>query len=173
MRRLELLVGITLIGAVQSLAPFVPTPEDVVDRMLALAEVTDRDVVMDLGSGDGRIPIRAAVKYGARGVGIELDPELVARSKANARKAGVEHLTEFRLEDALTADVSRATVVTLYLYSEANIKLRPTLRSKLQPGARIVSHAFSMGPNWPPDRVDRFTSERGDDVILYLWRIRR
>ena len=157
--------------APQSLAPYVPTPEDVVDRMLALAEVTRSDTVLDLGSGDGRIPIRAAQKYGARGVGIEIDPRRIAEARVNAQKAGVEALVEFRLEDALTADVSSATVVTLYLLSSSNAKLRPALQRQLKPGARIVSHAFSMGPDWPADRIDRFTSERGDSVTLYLWRI--
>ena len=156
----------------QSLAPYLPTPEDVVDRMLALAEVTRDDLLVDLGSGDGRIPIRAAQKYGARGLGIDIDPRRIEEAKANARKAGVEHLVEFRLGDALQTDVSSATVVTLYLLSSSNAKLRPMLQKHLKPGARIVSHAFSMGPEWPADKVDRFVSEQGDQVTLYLWRIR-
>jgi cyclopropane fatty-acyl-phospholipid synthase-like methyltransferase len=155
----------------QSLAPFITTPEDVVDRMLTLAAVGRDDVVFDLGCGDGRIPIAAARKYGARGVGIDIDPARIAESKANARAAGVESLVEFRLEDALTADVSRATVVTLFLLSSSNEKLRPMLVRQLKPGARIVSHAFSMGRDWPADKVDQFTSARGDEVTLYLWTI--
>lgn len=155
----------------QSLAPYIPTPEDVVDRMLALANVTREDVVLDLGCGDGRIPIRAAQKYGARGIGIDIDPKRIEESLANAKAAGVEHLTEFRVEDALTADVSRATVVTLYLLSSSNSILRPKLVAGLRPGSRIVSHAFSMGPDWPADKVDRFTSARGDSITLYLWKI--
>jgi ribosomal protein L11 methylase PrmA len=155
----------------QSLAPYVPTPPDVVERMLELAQVTKADVVYDLGSGDGRIPITAAVKYGARGVGIDIDPKRIAESRANARAAGVEHLVEFRLEDVMTSNVSEATVVTLYLLSSSNAKLQPALKAQLRPGARIVSHAFSMGPEWPADKVDQFTSERGDEVTLYLWRI--
>jgi precorrin-6B methylase 2 len=155
----------------RSLAPYVPTPEDVVDRMLVLAQVTKTDVVYDLGSGDGRIPIAAAVKYGARGVGIDIDPRRIEESRANAKAAGVEHLVEFRLGDVLQADVSPATVVTLYLLTSSNAKLRPMLQKQLRPGSRIVSHAFSMGPSWPADRIDQFTSARGDEVTLYLWKI--
>lgn len=153
----------------RTLAPFFSTPHEVVDRMLTLAEVTRDDVVYDLGSGDGRIPIAAAVKYGARGVGIDLVPARIAESRANAQAAGVAHLVEFRLEDAMTADVSDATVVTLYLLSSANQLLRPHLARQLRPGARIVSHAFSMGPEWPPDKVDQFAGATGDKVTLYLW----
>jgi hypothetical protein len=106
-------------------------------------------------------------------VGIDIDPRRIEESRANARAAGVEQLVEFRLEDALTADVSRATVVTLYLLSSSNEKLRPMLQRQLKPGARIVSHAFSMGTAWPADKVDQFVSARGDEVTLYLWTIRR
>jgi SAM-dependent methyltransferase len=153
-----------------TLAPYVPTPPDVVDRMLALAEVTREDVVFDLGCGDGRIPIRAAQKYGARGVGVDIDPRRIEEARANARAAHVEALVDFRLEDALNVDVSPATVVTLYLLSSSNAKLRPILTRRLRPGARIVSHAFSMGAEWPADKIDQFTSERGDEVTLYLWK---
>lgn len=153
----------------QSLAPYVPTPMDIVERMLVLAGVTKADVVYDLGCGDGRIPIAAAVNYGARGVGVDIDPRRIEESKANAKAAGVEHLVEFRLEDALTVDVSPATVVTLYLLGSSNAKLRPQLTKQLRPGARIVSHAFSMGPTWPADKIDRFTTVRGDEITLYLW----
>jgi precorrin-6B methylase 2 len=154
----------------QSLAPYVPTPEDVVERMLEFAQVTKTDVVYDLGCGDGRIPIAAARKYGARGVGIDIDPRRIEESKANARAAGVEQLVEFRLGDVLEADVSPATVVTLYLLGSSNARLRPILTKQLKPGARIVSHAFSMGPAWPADRIDRFTTVRGDEITLYLWK---
>jgi SAM-dependent methyltransferase len=154
----------------QSLAPYVPSPPEVVDRMLNLAQVTQDDVVYDLGCGDGRIPITAAKKYGARGVGIDIDPRRIEESRANATAAGVQHLVEFRLEDAMAADVSPATVVTLYLLSSSNAKLRPTLTRQLRPGARIVSHAFSMGPTWPADRIEQFTTERGDEITLYLWK---
>lgn len=167
------IVAALLLSSPQSLAPYVPTPDDVVDRMLTLAEVTARDVVVDLGCGDGRIPIRAAQRYGAHGIGVDIDPQRIAESRANAKLAGVEHLTEFRVEDALTTDLSKASVVTLYLFSSANLVLRPRLQQQLPRGARVVSHAFSMGPDWPADKVDRFTSARGDQVTLYLWQIRR
>ena len=162
-------VSACLLGLAQVLAPYVPTPHDVVERMLAFAEVGPQDVVYDLGSGDGRIPIAAAVSAGARGVGIEIDPRLVEESRAHARAAGVAHLVEFREADVLTADVSGATVVTLYLLTKSNVRLRPLLTRQLRPGARIVSHGFSMGPEWPPDKVHRFTTERGDEITLYLW----
>lgn len=171
-RAAVLLSCFALLAPQQSLAPFHASPEDVVDRMLALAKVTKDDVVLDLGCGDGRIPIRAAQKYGARAIGVDIDPRLIELSKANAKKAGVENLVEFRVEDALTTDVSKATVVTLFLLPSSNAKLRPMLTSRLKPGARIVSHAFSMGTDWPADQIDHFTSANGDEVTLYLWRIR-
>ncbi|MFP5378438.1 MAG: SAM-dependent methyltransferase, partial [Vicinamibacteria bacterium] len=120
-----------------NLAPYVPTPQEVVDRMLALAGVTKDDVVYDLGCGDGRIPITAAVKFGARGVGVDIDPVRIAEANANAKRAGVSHLVTFRLQDALTTDVSEATVVTLYLLSQSNLRLRPILTRQLKPGSRI------------------------------------
>jgi len=167
----QLVVSLGLLAAApQSLAPYVPTPEDVVDRMLVLAGTTRDDVVYDLGCGDGRIPIAAAKTYGARGVGIDIDPKRIEESRANAKAAGIEHLVEFRLQDALTADVSAATVVTLYMLGSGNAKLRPILTRQLRPGARIVSHAFSMGPTWPADKVDQFISARGDEVTLYFWK---
>ncbi|HVL69962.1 MAG TPA: methyltransferase domain-containing protein [Vicinamibacterales bacterium] len=162
-------IALALLAPAQRLAPYAATPHDVVDRMLALAGVTATDVVVDLGCGDGRIPVRAAQKFGARGRGVDLDPRRIDEAQANARAAGVEHLTEFVVGDALKADVSEATVVTLFLGSEGNARLRPILQSQLRPGARIVSHAFSMGPEWPPHRVERFTSADGDAVTLYLW----
>ena len=152
-----------------SLAPFVPTPQDVVDRMLELAGVSENDVVYDLGCGDGRIVITAAERYGARGVGVDIDPQRIAESRANAERAGVTHLVEFIQQDALQVDVSDATVVTLYLLSSSNMKLRPILTSQLKPGARIVSHAFSMG-NWDADHVERFTDTRGNTRTLYVWK---
>jgi SAM-dependent methyltransferase len=153
----------------RSLAPFVPTPQDVVDRMLDLAGVTPADVVYDLGCGDGRIVITAAERFGARGVGVDIDPQRIAESNANAERAGVQHLVRFVEGDAMAVDVSEATVVTLYLLSSSNVKLRPNLTSQLPAGARIVSHAFSMG-DWEADRVERFTDERGNTRTLYLWR---
>jgi SAM-dependent methyltransferase len=171
-RLLGLVAVLPLLALPQSLAPYVPTPPDVVERMLALAQVTKADVVYDLGCGDGRIPIAAAKTYGARGVGLDIDPRRIEESRANAKAAGVEHLVEFRVEDVMKADVSPATVVTLYLLSSSNAKLRPILQKQLRPGARIVSHAFSMGSEWPADKIDPFTTVRGDEITLYLWRIR-
>jgi SAM-dependent methyltransferase len=152
-----------------SLAPYVATPQDVVDRMLALAEVTEKDVVYDLGCGDGRIVITAAQKHGARGVGVDIDPQRITESEANARKAGVEKLVSFKLQDALTVDVSKATVVTLYLLSASNMKLRPLLTRQLAPGSRIVSHAFSMG-DWEPAKVEQYDDAQGITRTLYLWK---
>ena len=152
-----------------TLAPYVPTPQDVVDRMLEVAQVTSRDVIYDLGSGDGRIVITAAKKYGARGVGIDIDSERISESRRNAREAGVGSLVEFRRGDILNADVSGATVVSLYLVTSTNLKLRPLLTRQLQPGARIVSHAYAMG-DWTPDKVERFKDSQGDDRVVYLWR---
>ena len=155
---------------VTNLAPYVPTPDDVVDRMLTFAKVTRKDVVYDLGCGDGRIVIAAAKKYGARGIGVDIDPERINESIANARMAGVEKLVTFKLQDALKTDVSEATVVTLYLLSFANLQLRPLLQKQLKPGARIVSHNFGMG-NWEPDEIDSFRDASGGTRTLYLWRI--
>jgi SAM-dependent methyltransferase len=151
------------------LAPYVPTPQEVVDRMLQLAAVAKNDVVYDLGCGDGRIPITAAKAYGARGIGVDIDPQRIAEANANAKQAGVAHLVAFRLQDAMTVDLSEATVVTLYLLSSSNLKLRPLLTKQLKPGARIVSHAFSMG-DWQADKVDTFNDSAGNRRTLYLWK---
>ena len=158
-------------AAPTNLAPYVPTPPEVVDRMLALAKVGPRDVVYDLGCGDGRIVVAAAKKYGARGVGVDIDPQRISESIANARRAGVEKQVTFRVEDAMKTDVSDATVVTLYLLSFANVQLRPILLKQLEPGARIVSHNFGMG-DWDPDQVDSFTDANGGTRTLYLWKVR-
>ena len=152
-----------------SLAPYVPTPQDVVDRMLALANVTSTDVVYDLGCGDGRIVVTAAKKFGARGVGVDIDPERIRESEANAKTEGVEKLVTFRLQSALDVDLSPASVVTLYLLSASNLRLRPLLTKQLKPGARIVSHAFSMG-DWAPDRREEFVDSRGVTRTLFLWK---
>jgi SAM-dependent methyltransferase len=153
----------------KSLAPYVPTPQDVVDRMLKLAAVGPNDVVYDLGCGDGRIVITAAKQFGARGVGVDLDPERIKESQANARQAGVQDRVTFKLQDAMTVDVSEATVVTLYLLSASNLKLRPMLTKQLRPGARIVSHAFTMG-DWDPVETDSFQDAQGMQRSLYLWK---
>ena len=152
------------------LAPYVATPQEVVDRMLEMAEVRPTDVVYDLGSGDGRIVITAAKKYGARGVGFELDEKLVRRAQDNARRAGVTSLVEFRHQDVMTVDLSPATVVTLYLLQDANLRLRPIILSQLPLGARVVSHKFHMG-DWRPDRTEKVQATSGDVHTLYLWRI--
>lgn len=150
--------------------PFVPTPLEVVDRMLELAEVKKGDVVYDLGSGDGRIIIRAAKKYGVRGVGVEIDPDLVRRARDNAWKEEVDHLAEFLEQDALTVDVSSATVVTLYMLPEFNAKLRPILWKQLKPGSRVVSHDFPI-EGWTPVKVEKMRGDFIHDHTLYLWRI--
>ncbi len=156
-------------GTQESLAPFVPTPQDVVDRMLELAEVTSRDVVYDLGCGDGRIVITAARKYGAQGMGFDIDPERIRDSVANAKAAGVDNLVSFKQQDVMTVDVSPASVVTLYLLTASNLKLRPLLTKQLKPGSRIVSHMFSMG-DWEPAKTDNFINEEGFTRTLYLWK---
>jgi SAM-dependent methyltransferase len=143
---------------------YVPTPTRVVDAMLSLAAVGPNDVVFDLGSGDGRIVI-AAAKRGARAVGIELEPDLVAEAGRNARKAGVANRVQFIEGDIFTADLSSASVVTLYLLSSINERLRPKLLRELKPGSRIVSHRFGMG-EWPPAKTLKVA---GVDILL--WRI--
>jgi SAM-dependent methyltransferase len=157
-------------GAPQApnLAPFVPSPPEVVDRMLTLARVGAGDIVYDLGSGDGRIVIAAAQKFGARAVGVDIDPVLVERATAAARAAGVADRATFRVQDALTVDLSDATVVTLYLLAASNVKLRPILTKQLRRGTRIVAHNFPIG-DWEPDRVDTFTDTGGATRTLYLW----
>ncbi len=152
--------------------PFVPTPTEVVDRMLEMAQVTNKDVIYDLGSGDGRIVIRAAKKYGARGVGIEIDPDLVALSERNARKEGVENLVEFREQDVFNADVSPATVVTLYLFPDFNARLRPILEKQLRAGSRVVSHDFNI-EGWRPVKVDKMKGDFLHDHTIYLFRIEK
>lgn len=150
---------------VETDVPFVGTPQDVVDRMLKLAEVSEEDVVYDLGSGDGRIVVTAAQKFGARGVGIEIDPQRLREARRNAKQAGVTEQVEFRQEDLFEADFSEASVVTMYLLPDVNMKLRPELLMQLDPGDRVVSHAFDMG-SWEPDS----TVEAGTHT-LYLWTI--
>jgi protein-L-isoaspartate O-methyltransferase len=166
------LISIVLaLAAALPQAPFVPTPPDVVDRMLTLAELTSSDVLYDLGCGDGRIVIAAAKTRRTRGVGVDIDPQRIEEARRNARSAGVEHLVTFRVEDALTTDVSDATVVTLYLVAALNARLRPRLMSQLRPGARIVSHNFPIG-DWEPDTVQTFMSADGQSRTLLRWDIR-
>jgi cyclopropane fatty-acyl-phospholipid synthase-like methyltransferase len=143
---------------------YVPTPDSVVAAMLDLAGVTATDVVYDLGSGDGRIVIEAAKKYGARGVGIELDPELNKRAEKNAKKAGVADKVMFVRADFFKTDLSPASVVTLFLSPNINARLQSKLRRELKPGARIVSHRFPMPPDWKPARD---LAVKGTHVFLW------
>lgn len=152
------------------IAPFVPTPQEVVARMLELAQVGREDLVYDLGSGDGRIVIAAARKYGAKAVGFEIDAALVRLSRRNIKEAGLEGLAEIREEDVRTVDLSPASVVTMYLYPGANLRLRAAIQRQLKPGSRVVSHDFSMG-DWQPDRVERVIDSAGLLRTIYLWRI--
>src|SRR6266481_4565103 len=147
--------------------PDVRTPPEVVIELLRLARVGPDDVVYDLGSGDGRIVIAAARDFGARGVGIELDPSLVAESGKNARRERVTERTQFFLQDIFDADISEATVVVLYLSPELNLRLRPKLLAQLKPGSRIVSHDFPIA-GWTPERVVNFKGPERTHV-LSLW----
>jgi len=147
--------------------PYVPTPQPVVDAMLKLAGVTSSDVVYDLGCGDGRIPITAAQKLGARGVGIDIDPKRIEEANENAKAAGVTDKVRFLNQDLFASDFKDATVVTLYLLPSLNEKLMPKLKAELKPGTRVVSHAFDMGTSWPPDK-----REEVDGKSIYLWTIR-
>lgn len=152
------------------LAPFDPTPQEVVERMLALADVRKNDVIYDLGSGDGRLLIAAAKKYGARGVGFEIEPGLVKLARENARKAGVEKLVQIRQQDFLSAELSPASVVTLYLSYDGNLAVREQLQRQLKPGARVVSYTFDMG-EWPPKIAESYRDAAGETHAIYLWQI--
>jgi SAM-dependent methyltransferase len=143
---------------------YVPTPQNVVDKMLEVAKVTKDDYVFDLGSGDGRIPITAAARYGARGLGVDLNPKLIAEARANAKAAGVADRVQFRQQDLFKTSVREATVVGLYLFVWANMKLRPRLISELRPGSRIVAHDFPIGDDWKPD-----VEEEVENRTVYLW----
>ncbi|MEJ7931428.1 class I SAM-dependent methyltransferase [Ramlibacter sp. AN1015] len=178
-RRPALLAGLALLtmprlGFAQTSAtapaldvPYVPTPQPVVDRMLELGQVGANDLLYDLGCGDGRIVITACKQHGARGVGIDLNPVRIEEAKQNARQAGVSDKVEFRVGDLFEADFAPATVVTLYLLPSVNRKLRPQLWRQLKVGTRVVSHAFDMGEEWPPERTERI-----DHRTVYLWTIR-
>lgn len=144
---------------------YVPTPQPVVEKMLELAQVREGDVLYDLGSGDGRIPITAAQKHGIRAVGIDIDPRRIAESNENARRANVDQLVTFRQADLFQSDIGEASVVTLYLLNSLNEKLKPKLLAELKPGTRIVSHAFDMG-DWEPE-----TREWVGGRSVYLWRV--
>ena len=144
---------------------FVPTPQEVVEDMLRLANVKKGDVLYDLGSGDGRIAITAAKMYGVRAVGIDIDPARIREANENAKKAGVEKLVQFRQADLFQSDFREATIVTLYLLPDLNVKLRPKLWAELKPGSRVVSHQFDMG-DWKPEK----RLESGTRTI-YFWTI--
>jgi len=150
--------------------PYVPTSEEAVKAMLKLADVKKSDVVYDLGCGDGRIVIAAAKEYGARGVGIDINPERIQQAEANAKKAGVEELVRFEENDLFDADIHQATVVTLFLLGSVNLRLRPKLLRELKPGTRIVSNTFDMG-DWTPDKEMSVgdASEESFSHRLYLW----
>jgi precorrin-6B methylase 2 len=146
--------------------PYVPTPQPVVARMLQIAKVTRNDVVYDLGSGDGRIPITAAQKYGVRrAVGIDINPERVREANQNAQQAKVTDRVEFRQQDLFNTDLREASVVTLYLLPEVNLRLRPKLLRELKPGTRIVSNTFDMG-DWKPERVENVSGS-----TIYSWTV--
>ena len=147
-------------------APYVPTPPRVVDAMLKMARVTAEDVVYDLGCGDGRIPIAAALRYGARGAGVDLDPKRIEDAIENAKAAGVADKVRFVAENVFDTDFRGATVVFLYMSVDVNQRLMPKLKA-LKPGSRVISHVFDMGPSWPPD-------EKGetDGKTYYLWVIK-
>jgi SAM-dependent methyltransferase len=151
--------------------PYVPTTEEAVKEMLKLADVKKTDVVYDLGCGDGRIVIAAAKEYGARGVGIDINPERIAEAKDNAKKASVEKLVSFEENDLFDADIHEASVVTLFLLSSVNLKLRPKLLKDLKPGTRIVSNTFDMG-DWKPDKeltLDHTADYGGLSRKFFLW----
>lgn len=147
--------------------PYVPTPQPVVDAMLKLANVKKGDVLYDLGSGDGRIPITAAKKYGVRAVGIDINPERIEEANQNAKKAGVTNRVQFRQQDLFQTNLGEASVVTLYLLPDINVKLRPQLFKQLKPGTRIVSHDFDMG-EWKPDKVLQVKGPTREHT-LYYW----
>ena len=165
-------LAISLMASGPSAAPksknpyliYVPSPQNIVDKMLEVAKVTADDFVIDLGSGDGRIPITAAKRYGARGLGVDIDPKLVADARANAKAEGVADRVEFRRQDLFQTSVREATVVALYLFVWANEKLRPRLIGELRPGSRIVAHDFPIGDEWTPD-----VTEDVDTRTVYLW----
>ena len=146
---------------------YVPTPQAVVDAMLRMANVTGADVVYDLGCGDGRIPITAAQRFGAKGIGIDIDPVRINEANENAKAAGVTDKVTFLNQDLFTSDFKDATVVTLYLLPSLNEKLMPKLKAELKPGTRVVSHAFDMGSAWPPEKT-----EQVEGKTIYYWTIK-
>jgi SAM-dependent methyltransferase len=154
----------------KKIVPYVPTPQDVVERMLELAEVKKADVVYDLGSGDGRIVITAAKKYGVKAIGFEIDPQRIKESAENIKKAGVGHLVEIRQQDIRTVDLSPASVLTMYLLPEVNLMIRPNIWKQMKPGSRVVSHDFDMG-DWKPLKTEHIKDASSWDHTLYLWHV--
>jgi tRNA G37 N-methylase Trm5 len=152
------------------IVPYVPTPQEIVDRMLEMAQVKKGDVLYDLGSGDGRIVVTAAKKYGVRAIGFEIDPERIKESHANIKKAGVEKLVEIRQQDIRTVDLSGATVLTMYLLPEVNLMIRPNIWKQMKPGSRVVSHDFDMG-DWKPLKAEKVKDNSNWDHDLYLWHV--
>jgi cyclopropane fatty-acyl-phospholipid synthase-like methyltransferase len=159
----------------QDSIPFVPSPMLVVERMLQLAEVRRDDILYDLGSGDGRIVIEAAKKFGVKGVGVDLNPTLVEQARRRAAEEGVSHLVEFRAADGLTVDISQATVVTLYMFKWFNNQMRPKLQ-RLKPGSRVVAHDFDID-EWKPTKIeyvnpaDDPSAELNEPRTLFLWKV--
>lgn len=155
----------------EDLAPFVPTPPEVVDKMLELAKAGKDSVIYDIGCGDGRIVVTAAKKYGSRGVGIDIDPVRIKESKANAKESGVEKLVKFREEDATKTDISPATIVTLYLLSESNELLRPKFERELKPGTLVVTHNYIV-PGWEGKEIDSatLTDTEGKSHSVFLYK---
>ena len=168
--RIDLFLGAHGRSDAEDLAPYVPTPQVVVDEMLRVAGVSEKDVIYDLGCGDGRFIITAATRYGARGVGIDIDKQRIAESVANAKAAGVEDLVRFIEMDATKADVSEATVVTLYLLPESNALLRPKLEAQLKPGSRVVCHNYTM-PGWEDKETASLTikDENGEEHSIFAY----
>ena len=154
----------------KKIVPYVPTPQEVVDRMLELAQVKKGDVVYDLGSGDGRIVVTAAKKYGVKAIGYEIDPQRIKESHENIKKAGVEKLVEIKQQDIRTVDLSPASVVTMYLLPDVNLMLRPNIWNQMKPGSRVVSHDFDMG-DWKAVKTEHIKDSSGWDHTLYLWRV--
>jgi hypothetical protein len=152
------------------IVPYVPTPQEVVDRMLELAQVKKGDVVYDLGAGDGRIVVTAAKKYGVRAIGFEIDPQRIKESTENITKAGVGHLVEIRQQDIRTVDLSPASVLTMYLLPEVNLMIRPNIWKQMNPGSRVVSHDFDMG-DWKPLKTENMKDSSNWDHALYLWHV--
>ena len=165
-----LLAACAQVEEAQYLVRYEPTPPQVVSAMLELAAVSGKDVVYDLGCGDGRIVIEAAKRYGARGVCVDIDPRRIAEARANAAEAGVAHRIRFRQEDALKTDLRDATVVTLFLSYDMNLALRPKLERELPPGTPVVSHWHRMG-DWPAEQTIYVKGpERGNEVFLFRTR---